>query len=287
MLKREFYRQCYMQTEWIPMQPLTRSVGLGDVCQIHQGYFQPLMNLTEIHLVEDILVSEPIMLNPMDWRMSSGVQQTYSATEHIGSHGDTADSEDLELIDWTRQQLSFEQPGSYVFHGDEANCRLIMNWHKLKDDVTLKLTQTHYGFRELYVVTGVATLNNWGLALSGGHNAQLDMAAATRNTDLFALISHETARADQCKNIAAYEKSHRQPAYFFKAKRLILSDEVHDRYMCRLLDNDEELSDRSIANWLNCNLLNLIKSNEFNLATSISYFNWADASLDDVERLLV
>lgn len=31
MVKKDFYRGCYVQTGWLPMQPPTRAVALGDV----------------------------------------------------------------------------------------------------------------------------------------------------------------------------------------------------------------------------------------------------------------
>ncbi len=296
MLKSKFYRECYLQTGWIPMQPLVRPIGLGDVCQIHHGCFQPLMNIDQISLIEDTLVSPKIILNPIDWRVNDGVQQTFCSTERVVQEAAfetqicEGESVEQEVYDnysyWTKQVLSFAHKGSFLFHGDLPECRLILNWHKIMDDAILKLTQTHYTFRDIYVVTGVATVDDWGLAISGEPHAQLDMSAETQNTDLFNLISHKTAKTDQCKNISAYEKSNNQTAYFFKAKKLVISDEMHDRYLIRLLENQRDLSERAIANWFNNNLLNLIKANELNLATTMNFFNWVDASLDDVERLL-
>lgn len=292
MLKRKFYRDCYLQTGWIPMQPLTRPIELGDVCQIHHGYFQSLMNITNINLVENIVVSEPILLNPIDWCIRNGAQQTHCATEHYtGYDSDNAGmGEAVPSSDHghrTRQVIEFSQPGSFLYHGDKPMCRLILNWGDLKDDATLKLTQSHYSFRDIYIVTGVAITNQWGLAIAGGDGAQLEMSASANTTDFFALMSHSSGRTEQCKDIATYERSYEQGAYFFKAKKLVLSDKIHDEYLCRLLENKSDLTDRSVANWFNNNLINLVKSNEQNLATTIGFFDWVDVSLDDLERLLV
>lgn len=299
MLKSKFYRECYLQTGWIPMQPLVRPIELGDVCQIHHGYFQPLMNITQISLVEPISFSLPIALNPIDWRVNSGVQQTFCSTDKFTTQRGVEEAqyaieevEEAEQEDfvkesyWTKQILSFSEQGSFIFHGDVPECRLMLNWNNLRQDAILKLTQTHYTFRDIYVVTGVATLNDWGLAIAGNPGAQLDMSAETQNTDLFNLISHKTAKTEQCKQISTYEKSHCEPAYFFKAKKLVFSDEMHDRYLNRLLDNNRDLTNRAIANWFNSNLINQVKANELNLATTMEFFTWVDATLDDVERLL-
>lgn len=274
------------------MYPLTRPIELGDVFQIHNGMVQPLMNILQVNLVEDILVSPHLELNSIDWRLKSGIRQTYCTDESIASNTEERDSlieNDVEAEKYlyrTRQVLSAKQSGDFVFHGYDPICRLILNWHKFEKDATLKLTQSHYTFRDIYVITGVATVRGWGLIISGAADAQLEMIANTKTTDIFNLISHESVMIQESRNISIHEHSSEQPAYFFRAKKLKISDKMYDQYLTRLLENNSDLSRRSIANWLNGNLLNLIKSNELNLATTIEFYKWDDASLDDVQLLL-
>ncbi|PCK08970.1 MAG: hypothetical protein COA42_06425 [Alteromonadaceae bacterium] len=284
MLKSDFYRDCYMQTGWIPMQPLMRPVALGDVCQIHHGYFQPLMNIDQIDLVEPVAQSNLIPLNPIDWRINRGVQQTFCSHEEYTSEARPLDEQTLAIR--TKQALLFNQAGSYMFYGDQPGCNLLLNWNQIKQDTTLKLTQSHFSFRDIYVVTGVASMSHWALAIAGEAKAQLEMTASTDTTDQFLLFSHASAKAELCRDIATYERSHSEKAYFFQAKKMVLSDEMHDKYLLRLLENQNDFSRRAVANWFNSNLLNLIRSNEQNLTSTISFFDWVDASLDDVERLL-
>lgn len=278
MSRQEFYTDSYLKTGWLPMQPLTHRVAIGDICHIRQGRFQPLLNIVDAHLVEQISVSRQIPLENGDWRLSQGAQQSFSEARF-------AEGEDGERCSHTRQVLEFAHAGSFMFHAIEGSAQLLLNWNLIRDDLTLKLTQLHYGFRQAYVVTAVATMSEWGLVVAEQAGARLEMSAAFDNADRFLLLSHSSARADQCHGIASYDVGHGQAAHFFKAKKLVLSDEMHDRYLCQVIENSAHLRPHDIAGWLDANLLDLVKNNELNLNSCMKFFSWADISLDDVTRL--
>lgn len=293
MLKENFFRDCFRLTGWIPMQPLHSPVAIGDLCQIHNRHLQVLTSLNHLELTEKPLCSDPVPLNHKDWRIYKGVHQTMCAIEEITQqHARENIVDDVNARNyWTRQVLQFDESGSFIFHGNAPYAKVLRNWYRIKDDTTLKITQTHYAFRDIYLVTGVAVVDEWALAIAGAANAELSTSTEARDMDLFTLISHTSARTNECRDVACYEKSSGQPAYFFRAKKLILSDRVQDAYLKRLLDNARDLGARELGNWLgnsgvNNSLLNLMTSNELNLSTAIEFFSWADASLDDVEKLL-
>lgn len=278
MSKKMFYSHCYQQTAWLPMHPFTRRLALGDLCQIRQGRFQPLLNIGDAHLVENLLVSREIPLDQSGWELSRGVQQLVCETQ-------TEQGRESERHHWTKQVLEFAQAGDFIFHANAPKARLLLNWAQIRDDLTLKLTQLHYGFRQVYVITGVATADDWGLGVAGQADARLEMSAALCESNRFGLLSHSSARADRCIGIACYEKTNGQPAHFFKAKKLIMSDAMADRYLSQVVENRAELGPDEIAHWLHADLFDLVKANELNLSTSIAFFNWVDMSLDDVALL--
>lgn len=278
MLRKPFYQDCYLQTGWIPMQPLTHTIEIGDVYQINNGAFQPLMNLVNINLVENVAVSKPIELNPLDWRINRGVKQVYCGTQ---LYSDQLGEQESRV----KQVIEFSQAKNFIFAGSAAKCHLVLNWNEIKDDAILKLTQTHYGFRELYFVTGVAVMENWGLAISGGERGLLEVSAGLDTSDYVTLMNHSSSRREECNNIACYEKSQGEPAYFFKAKKLMISDSAYDKYLNRLVENQQGLTQAVMANWLSQSLINLTQSNELNLASTMGAFSWTNAGLDDIERL--
>lgn len=280
MLKQAFYQCCYLNTGWLPMQPLARSVAPCDLCQIRDGMLLPLANWEALHLEIQPVLSEPLALNPLDWSFQQGAKQTYWAREQHNQ------GEVREQDDWSRQRITFAGPGSFLFHGQEPRCRLITNWHSIEDDITLQVTQGRFGFREVYCVTGVAEVENWALAIAGSQEASLEMTAASTERDPFRLLCHQSSLNEQCQDMAVYERSNEEKAHFFRAKKLVLSDAAYDHYLNELLVNQDKLGSRALANWLNSDLLNLVKSNELNLTTAMDFFSWADLSLDDVARLL-
>ncbi|MDU8498230.1 hypothetical protein RYB01_03430 [Pseudomonas syringae] len=278
MSRKRFYQDCYLKTGWLPMQPLAQRLAVGDACQLRQGRFQPLLNIADAHLIERIGVSQPVVLDPVDWRLSGDVQQTFSETLW-------AEDDEGERRAFTKQVLEFNQAGGYLFSAAQVSASLMTNWSQIRDEVTLKLTQLHYGFTDVYVVTGVARANDWALAVSGRAGGRLDVSASSGNSDHHVLLGHASARVEQRHGSVDFEQSEGRPAHFFRAKKLVISDAMHDHYLKQLLENTADLRPGEIANWLNASLLNLVKSNELNLTTSINFFAWADLSLDDIERL--
>ncbi|WP_248798723.1 hypothetical protein [Pseudomonas sp. MWU13-2105] len=278
MLRKRFYRDCYLKTGWLPMQPLARSLAVGDVCQLQHGRFQPLLNIVDAHLVEQVAVSQPIALDPIDWRFGQDGQQTFCETLW-------SEDEQGEHRAFTKQVLEFSQAGGYAFSAGAVQARLLTNWHQIRDDVTLKLTQLRYGFREAYVVSGVLQASDWALVVAAQEGARLDLSTALAGGDRHTLLGHGSTRMQQSQGIAEFEQSQGQSGFFFKARKLLLSDAMYDHYLGLLLDNPADLRPAEIANWLNAPLLNLTRSNELNLTTSIGFFAWAELSLDDVERL--
>jgi hypothetical protein len=274
MSKKTFYRDCYLKNGWLPAQPLARGLAVGDVCQLRLGCLRPLLNLADAHLAEKMALSRPLPLDPADWAFSRGVQQTLCETQW-------AADDDGERAASTRQVLEFSMADSFVFHAAAVQARLLTNWDQIRDDVTLKLTQLHYSFRDVYLVTAAAAASDWALAAAGQAGARLETSAAIGGGDHHALLSHASARDRQCHGLSDLERSRGRHAHFFKARKLVSSDAMRDRYLGQLL----EQPGLEVANWLDASLLNLVKANELNLATSIGFFAWADMTLDDVELL--
>lgn len=276
---KQFYQQCYLKNDgWVPMTPLSRKLNLGDFCQIHHLGLLPLGNITKLRLVQTIKSTDPIALSPESFQIEYGAEKVLGNT-------DTLPDDQEPPTDWNIHVLNFGQEGDFVFHGTKPQADFIANWSEFKSDITLKLTQTDYSFRDVYVITAVASVSRWGLAIAGAQDAQLELAAQTEGADYFASLSHPSAIAKQCQHMAVFEKSEGQPAYFFKAKKLILSDKKKEQIISQMMAQNESEASEELANWLTVDLLNRVKQNELNSNTCLDYFDWADLSLDDVEKI--
>ncbi len=260
------------------MQPLTCAIAPGDACQILQGRFQPLLNIEQTHLIEPLVLSRAIALAPADSSLSRNVTQVYS-------QGRWQDDGAGEQQRWTSQALEFSQAGAFIFAGGQGSARLLCNWNDIRDDLTLKLTQLHYGFREVFVITAVCKIDEWALAVAGQAGARLEMSAASDTMDCYCLLAHGSAYYERSEGIAIHEAAHGHPAYFFKAKKLVLSDLIYDRYLNHLLDTEAHHRPFELPNWDKSSLQNLIRSNELTLNTCLDFYTWVDMSLDDIERL--
>ncbi len=274
-LYRPFYQQCYLKTGgWIPMMPFASKLELGDFGQIQSAGFRPLGNIGKLNLVHAIKSTDLISLNPSDWQLESGVEKTVGSTQ-------TQNDGQENVTTWNTQTLTFKQKGDFIFHGVQPKACFIANWSEFKSSITLKLTQADYSFRDVYVVTALASVNHWGFAIAGEDGAQLELAAQMSDTNHFTLLSHQSVIALQNRHIASFEKSENRAAYFFKAKKLVLSDKKKDMFLNQLL----QLEPAEMTNWLSSNLINRVQVNELTPNTCLDYFDWVDTSLDDVEKL--
>lgn len=274
MLKADFYQTFHASTGWLPMQALTHPVALGDVCQVHLGRSQALLNLANLNLLEPIHSSGELALDPKAWSIGAGVQQTFYERQQ--------GREDDQPAVLTRQVLTFDQPGSFAFHALAPTARYLLNWNRLRSDATLKLTQLHYTFRHIYVVTAVATTRDWTLAVAGQPAAHLEMAAELDTSDYLGLLGDGAARIERSKGLAVTEQGRGRPAHFFKAKKLVISDALYDYLLAQILAQVDAHGRHTMLRLLDTDPLNLLKANELNLTTAIEFFNWSDLSLGDV-----
>jgi len=274
-----FYRFCYLETGgWIPAFPPTQTLQLGDFCQINQAKLRPLGNILNFDLVEEVLVSDSLPLDKDDWKIKSGVRQLFCATELVTGEGGSCS-------EWTKQLLEFEQQGSFLFYGLEPYCQMLLNWSQIQDDVTLKLTQRDYAFREVYVITALAKMDNWGFASANQPTAELEVLAQTKRREWYELISHETCRIEQSKGIDNIARENELPAYFFKAKRLVISDQKREQFLRDIVLEQALMTPQALSNWLREDLTNRFDATEINLANGLSFFDWVDTNLDDVAKL--
>ena len=259
------------------MYPLSQPILLGDFCQIQRSRLKPLGNLSQLNLA-DVYLSATLPMNEDDWKLSAGVNQIYYSTEQ------TINDQDQSL-EWNKQILGFADIGSFVFHGTNPQCEFMLNWSELVENITVTLTQGSFSFRELYVVTAIAMLDSWGLAIAGKDEARLEMSSEISEADCYTLMSNPACRATESKYISSYSKSSGYPAYFFKAKKLVLTDRMRETFLSELLQQSEQLAEAQVANWIDAKLINKLKSNELNMVTALEFFTWVDVSLDDVELL--
>lgn len=274
MNKKQFYRQCYLQTGgWIPVTSPNQQIELGDFCQIKVEQLRCLGNILSLRLVEDVLISENLSLDSDNWRLNEGVSQIFCATEQ------------QQNSEWTNQVLEFEHQGSFFFYGGNPTCQLILNFSHFKDDITVKLTQSEFNFRDIYVITGVTTVDDWALAIAGKAKAQLKTTTQIRASDYFDLLIHQSSMAEQSNDIAIYQKHNEMPTSFFKAKKLVLKDHKKEYFLKEILCREQTMAPQTLSSWLNSDLLDRVEANELNLGTCLDFFTWVDVSLDDVEKL--
>lgn len=293
---KNFYVNLYNSTNgYIPTKPLNSIIYPGDFFQIQNGNLVILGNIFRdtIINIEDAVITYHNKLNTAGWNINSGIGKPYAGRGN-GTGNDGS-------FEYSRQVLSFAKRGSFIFHAAQPETARIVNWDEISEQLIIKMTQTHYSFRELYLVTETATAQHWSLAIAAAENAELEIASDAENYGLVDIFGHQSAKTVQARDIEFYwREPHRRPS-FFKAKKLVVNSRKTEQFISDLitrntkqqewartfydLDIEGEISNNTIPNTAAISVLDMLAANELNPNTALDYFRWADATLDDINKM--
>lgn len=296
---RNFYRNFYGKTGgFVPTIPSNQSVFPGDFFQIRNGEMIVLGNIFRSRVInaEECELGYGLKLNPVPWNFSDGVTKPYSGR----GTGNTAVAGEFEF---SKQILSFDNKGSFFFRANDPESVKILNWGDFQQELIIKLTQTAYSFRELYVVTECATTESWTLAVSGAEKAELEIATGSENYGLVDIFGLPSAKTIQSKDIEYYHRESKRRPVFLKAKKLTVQDEISDTFIAELinqqLNRNEWAADffeydfhydniyaPGITHTAQANLLDM-QAKQLTPNTALNYFKWTDINLDDVEKFFL
>ncbi|WP_316632404.1 hypothetical protein [uncultured Flavobacterium sp.] len=296
---KNFYRQFYLKTGgFLPTKPLNKNLFPGDYFQIKNGEIILLGNIYRNGIIShhDADISGIISLNESNWNFSDGISKPYSGRAHGHASIDGQ-------FEFSKQILAFAHKGSFIFKAEDPESIKINNWNEIQQQLIIKLTQTLYSFRELYIVTESATAANTTLATAGEPNAELELASDAENFGLVDIFGHHNTKTIQSKDIEYYHReTKRKPAYF-KAKKLVVQDEKLAYFISDFIAKENNIRewtdsffDSNFHNEIDYNTqmimqnaqgfyLDMLQSNELNPNTALLYFKWVDTNLDDVEKL--
>ena len=297
---KKFYQHTYLKTGgFLPAKPLNQNIYPGDFFQVQNGDMIVLGNIFRVQIVDPAICKFEYgaKLNPFAWKFQDGVTKPYTGKE---SGYDTLGGE----IEYNKQLINFADRGDFLFKGNEPESVKILNWNDLQFQLIIKLTQTYYSFREVYVVTESVSCADWTLAISGGHKAELEIITDQEGPGLMDIFGHHSSRTVIAKDLEFYHRESKRKPTFFKAKKLKVQDERLSLFMSELTakrqfqhewakgfyqyefhyDQDYVAETQRHAQ---TNLLDMLRTNELNPNTALQYFTWGDANLDDIEKLFL
>jgi hypothetical protein len=297
---QKFYRDFYLRTAgYIPSKPLNQNMYPGDFFQIRNGEIILLGNIFRNGIIdpEDVSFGSGIRLNLASWNFSEGISKPYSGR---GNGRNAIEGE----FEFSRQIIGFNNKGSFFFKGNNPESFRIQNWNEIQQQLIIKMTQTVFSFRSLYIVTESATASDWTLAISGSANGELEIASDNENYGLADLFGHHSSKTIQSKEIEYYHRETNKKPAFFKAKKLVVQDEPLSEFISDLIlesqtHNEwastffnygfhiEQYDNATVSETAKSCLLDRLQANELNPTTALLYFKWEDANLDDIEKLFL
>lgn len=294
-----FFHDLYRKTGgFIAAAPLGQAIYPGDFFQIRNQEIVVLGNIymNRVISAENCSITKAKKLNENSWKLDSGISKPYAGR---GRGEDVFEGQ----FEYSRQLLAFANRGSYIFRTETPESIGIGNWTSIRDELIIKLTQTNFSFREVYVVTECATAASWTLAIAGAEQAELEIATDQENFGLQDIFGHASSKTIQSKDLASYHRQDKRVPNFFKAKRLavkveqihaVMSDLENQRmhigewardFFDYKFDYHKAGASPLVSGNTGPNSLEVLRAGDMNPNTALSYFQWADTSLDDVNRL--
>lgn len=124
----------------------------------------------------------------------------------------------------------------FLFKGDDPSVAKILNWNHFQQQLIIKMTQSNYSFRQLYVVTETVTLADHALAVSASNNGEMELAIDVENFSPLEIFGHHSARTLQSKYIKFYHREDKRRPDFFKGKKLVVQPEKLEVFISDLID---------------------------------------------------
>lgn len=277
-MQANFIVDCYQQTGWLPAWPFNHRLALGDVCQLQAGRLVNIIPCTQLPLVEPINVTAPVLLDAAQWQMAAHVRIAAQTRETIVN--EKGHEQSLAAV-----SLHFEQPGAYVFCGGSASAQFISNWAALGQDIALKIVQLHFSLRQAFVITRIAQVAPWSLAVAAGEGGHLELHSACADTNMFRHFEHASVRMQQSRNLANLELSQQAPALFFQAKKLVLTAQGEDQLLQQLMEYGNPSALSAFARYDQVNLAAYFKNADLGLNTVQQLYGWANLGLDEVMQV--
>jgi hypothetical protein len=296
-LYKKFFVNSYLQTNgFVPIIPSLNQVLPGDFFQIRKGEIKILGNIFRDKIIDprDVTIEYDIHHSADRWNMSEGVKKPYFGNRDLNK-GLLEEEKDIKAF-------QFESPGSFFFNCEDPRSVKIKNWSHIEDQLTIKLTQILYSFREIYVVSESAYLEQWLFALANDFHAELELIVRLRENGSSDFFRHSESKAVLAKNIECYLRGTEKGLPFFKAKKLSTRDERN-----RLASIDAIRNENAIIGWANdfftfdfrveddhrnaryseISIIDKLRANELNPTTTLEFFHWTDFNLDDIEQLFL
>jgi hypothetical protein len=298
LIYRNFYRSAYLNTGGLMAPgPLNRPLLPGDFFQVRNGATLVLGNIYSNGIIqpEETDIAAGITMNPAGWNFGDGVSKAYSGR----GAGESATGGEFE---YSRQVLAFRAAGSFMFAGYAPEMIKINNWSDIGPQLIIRMTQTMYSFREVYVVTEAVSLLGATLAVAGAPGAELEIATEEDNFGLVDIFGQHKARTIQSRDIEYYHRTEARRPFFFRARKLTVRDEKKQIMVSQLAAQAGQR-----RSWYNgffeaapgytetgemyeagqeC-VLDLLQAQQLNPNTALQYFTWAEANMDDVEKMFI
>lgn len=263
-----FYNDLFLQTNgFIPAWPFGEVFQIGDLLMIEGGKMILIGNITDPYfgitesidqrqdsrfLEPEIKIYTPIQ---QQWQCESGVHYSYKSKGSVYEVDGFIFAEDKRGL-----MINYSNRGSYLFRCKGAKYASFDNFNDLAFKILQRLTSESFSFRELYLITDVAEVEEYALTIASAPQAQL-VVSLLEDTHLTLDDLSDTRRKfeiENTRNMETVRLREKGAPFFFRANKMTLSIKG-ERMISKFIE--EQLPERfkpylsNIRNYAGVNIL--------------------------------
>lgn len=277
----------YTTQGYMPFWPMDEAVEIGDMLLFTHGKMVRIGNIRDLNIsnFNRMKISSERRQLKECWSIKDGVNFT------LRSQKDYVENEDAIYTRYQKGiEMTFDYAGAFFFQANEVSAKSIDNFHDFSFQMLQFLAAEQFSFREIYLVSSTACVNNLALAIASEKGGQMFISVPDGqkvtpymsmmiNTDLGWDIEHASG-VEHLQFIQLDE------TIFFKAKKLEVSAAGKERALNYIMNNLDENWLKYVANIENYALIDMLPASAIYPASAHEYFHFRDLNQNDLYALL-
>ncbi|MGB3466111.1 MAG: hypothetical protein WBA74_12615 [Cyclobacteriaceae bacterium] len=288
MMKRSlkpFFKDIFLNTKgFVPVFPFQVTLEIGDYFMVERGQIIKLGGIRGnedfFDLEEPVKISDKFVQPSEIWQTENRIKTSYK------SRGAALEWDNIYLSEIQQALIvEFLEKGSYYFRCSEVSARRFENFAKLSEQILQKFVSKEFNFKEIYVVTELASSDRYAVSVAESHGNLAIEFGEEGYYDLNDLVSTDVVCYPQQSKNLSYNSLDSGKCEFFRAARLDISydgkQHVSEHIRHHLPENMQEY----YHNMMNYAKTRMLKLTNVFPGNAVDFYSFYPMGLEDIEDM--
>ena len=282
---KPFFSDLFRNTNgFIPLFPFKLKLDIGDYFMVEQGQLIKLGGLQGNEQFFDL--DEPVKVSDVFEQPSEIWQSEHKINTSFKSRGAAMEWENIFLSDIQQALIvEFLETGSYYFRCSEIFTRRFENFIQLEDQILQKFVSKEFNFKEIYVVTELATTDRYAITAADKHGNISIEFTEEGYYELKDLVEPKIIYfPHQSKNIS-FNSLNNGSCEFIRAAKLDISFEGRQHVSDHIKNHLPENMQQYHHNMMTYAKTNMLKLTNVFPGNAVDYYAFRPMGMEEVEKL--